>query len=385
MRLHLGLVLVLGVTLLLTTPSMSYTAQQPSLSSTGTRGPHTPPTLVGLDCPTVADALAFVVGTAQFQSATNGGYSLTSSGVEVQGQICRAVLIFASGPTRLGSVEVIVNPAPMSVYFLARLPPANIQFLSPSGNYAGYQAERCTGNLFGWCYGGYGEIGATDAQVTSEPIQWPGYSNPTGCCAVAAWTGLSDTQNTQSGYLIQAGFAATEQNLGNSLYFWYEELPAAPQPISSGGCLTIGYGDVNDVDIGHSAGSTSYNINFDNNDPHTACCLIITVTYSSLSVPMWAYYIVEDPATPNSNTCSWSVAHICELAEWSTAFPYNGWLLAPGSTPIGFDTNGDNVVGSYIVQGCVNNAVPSGTSGGSNGASYFTVPWSSSAQQGYQC
>ena len=156
-------------------------------------------------------------------------------------------------------------------------------------------------------------------------------------------------------------------------------LPSAPQQIATGGCFQFGQGDSTLITIVWNGGS-SYTILFEDNHPGNTCEDQVSVTYSSLKSPTWAYFIAEDPASTSS--CSFTSNDYCELPSWSTAYQYTGLLQGgQGGNWMSFDTNSNPTDLTYMNQGCSNNVYPSSVSSGD----YFTMPYSTSAQSGYQC
>jgi hypothetical protein len=351
-------------------------------------GFQTPSQAVLNSCPPLQSALTLVSSSQQFADVANGqNYTYSANGEQLGAQSCQRILFFDR--SNGASIEAIVAQSStsdtLSISNLTYLPPSNLTATNQDQeNYAGFQAEYCSShNFLGGCTGTSYIIGSENEAVVAESIGSPSPAdNGDGCCAVAVWTGLSNTANvTGTDPLIQAGFASTNKDLGSSLYFWYEGVTSTStgQVISSS-CLKLNYGDSTYVWVGWGGG-TSYTFLFDDNDASTTCEVSVSVTYSSLSSPTWAYYIGEDPAS--SSVCSYTSNDLCELPSWSTAYSVTGLLEGYGTSSwIGYHSNANPIgVTMNMDQGCGTNIVTSGTSN----QDQFSLPYSNSDQLNYQC
>lgn len=339
--------------------------------------PLSPSAIASLNCPSVDASLSYVLSTSSFQAMNpTGQYQLTQNGEQVQGQTCRRILFFAGESTTLGTIEVIINPStPLSIYQITKSSGLQFKMMSYNNQYAGYQAQYCTSVFFG-CFG-TGTVTQAEMGSTVESISPASVQNADGCCAVALWTGIGDVMNASDNIFIQGGWASTDGNLGNNLWYWYDTNGGAGTTVSTGGCFQFSYGDQTSIATVWNGGS-SFTVFYDNNDPNTSCSVYVNVTYSALTNPIWAYYILEDPA---SSGCSFlSPLNMCEIPSWSTAYPYTGYIQHGTGSVITFDSNYNPIRGEYLYQGCTANVTPSGVSSG-----YFTLPYSSSSQRGYQC
>ena len=161
-------------------------------------------------CPSVSSAAEFVNSAAIFQSLESGNnYTFSNSGMQIQGQICRTILFFVNPD--LGLIQVIVNQSTLSspslsIYNITHMAPLGFTFQVGLTNWAGYQAQYCTGNLLGVCYQ-EGNIGGVEQDwVPTESIGSPDHTNPTGCCAVSVWAGIGNKISANNNILIQVWF-----------------------------------------------------------------------------------------------------------------------------------------------------------------------------------
>jgi hypothetical protein len=327
-------------------------------------------------CPATADSVTFVKGLKEFTSLARGNsYLFANDGEQVEGKICRRILVFTDESGE--SIFVVVRPTqPLTIYQINYSAAIDKNDVTPT--WAGYQYQNCANDFLGHCWYTGNVAYALMQQVPAQTIGNPSPAvNPTGCCIVSVWTGLGDVPEATDGLLAQAGFTSTNNYLGNHLFLWYETLPSLAVPVPTSACLPFAYGDTADVEVDWPGGS---NYNFDFFTSRGTCEDTFHVTYPM--TPTWGYLIGEDPLITTNCSFSYdSINNICQLPSWSSAYSITGQMAAPDMKWRGFNTGGNPVTATQMYQGCQDNAIPSSISNGN----LFYLPYSTSKQVGFNC